>query len=76
MLIFVKSLKGNTIALEVAPHETVADLKDKINANFGVMPTRQRLVFSGKNISDTLTLGDCGIQDDSAVWMVEQPICG
>ena len=56
--IFVKSLGGRTLTLDVAPHDTVADVKDKIYAKDGVKPSQQRLVFSGKNLDDTRTLAD------------------
>ena len=75
-LIFVKSLDGRTLALDVTPHETVSDLKHKIYENNGVHPNQQRLVFSGKNLNDTLTLESYGIQTLSSVWMMMHKVVG
>ena len=68
--IFVKSLDGCTLMLDISPHETIADIKDKIYGKNGVSPNRQRLVFAGKNLCDALTLSDYGVQNESSVWLM------
>ena len=75
-LLFVKLLDGRTLALDVAPHETVPELKDKIHATINIRPSQQRLVFSGKNIDCAHTLDSCGIQASSSVWMMVREVVG
>lgn len=75
-LLFVKSLDGRTLALDVAPHETISELKDKIHATIDIRPSQQRLVFSGKNIDGAHTLDSCGIQASSSVWMMVREVVG
>ena len=76
MQIFVKSLGGRTLAIDVQPHDTVAALKDKIYARDGVRQTQQRLVFAGKNLDDTRTLTSYDIQKESTVWVVTRLVGG
>ena len=68
--IFVKTLDGRTFVVDLSQHDTVADVKDKIRDKSGVNPNSQRLVFSGKNLGDTLTVADCGLENESFVWMM------
>lgn len=78
MQIFVKTLTGKTITLEVESSDTIRDIKAKIQDKEGIAPIDQRLIYVGQRLEEDdaenpgLTLRHYGIQREATLHLVLQ----
>jgi ubiquitin len=70
MQLFVKTLTGKTVSIEVEEGESIEDVKAKIAEKEGIPPEQQRLIFGGQQLQDSKTLQDYDVGDDATLHLV------
>merc|ERR1719232_2423131 len=70
MQLFVKTLTGKTVTIEVEEGESIEDVKAKISEKEGIPPEQQRLIFGGQQLQDGKTIDDYDVGDDATLHLV------
>ena len=74
MEIYVKTVTGKAITLEVYPSETTEKLKAQVHEKEDIPPEMQLLYFNGKPLEDGHTLSDYNIQKSSTLHRVVESL--
>lgn len=68
--VFVKTLTGKTITLEIEPSNSVEEVKSKIELKEGVPASAQRLIVAEKQLEDGHLVSEYEIKNDSTIHLV------
>ena len=70
MQIFIKTLRGTIVVLDVEPNMSIDEVKSKVQDKEGLPPDSQRMVYGGMLLSNRRTLADYNVQSGSTIYLV------
>ena len=70
MKIYIRTLTGKTLELEIGEHDTVMTLMERIHEIEGSTPCQQRVIFAGKQLEEEKRLSDYNIRPESTIRLV------
>ncbi|CEG83166.1 hypothetical protein G6F70_001461 [Rhizopus microsporus] len=70
MLVKVKTLTGKEIEIDIEPSDKISRIKERVEEKEGIPPQQQRLIYSGKQMSDEMTASQYGIEGGSVLHLV------
>jgi ubiquitin len=68
--IYIQTITGKIITINVSPTWTIARVKTAIQEQEGIPPSQQHLIVAGRQLDDVRTLSDCNIRNDTTIHLV------
>jgi len=68
--VFVKTLTGKNINLDLNSSDTISTAKSQIESKKGYAVSKQKLTYMGKTLEDNKTLGDYGITKETTMHLI------
>ncbi|XP_052873019.1 E3 ubiquitin-protein ligase parkin [Anopheles cruzii] len=69
--VYVKTTTGNTLAVNLEPHMEIKDVKEMVAPQLGLEPTELKIIFAGRELSDTTTISECDLGQQSIIHVVK-----
>ena len=73
MQIFIRTIAGKVLAVDVEPEMTIAQLKEKIEAKHKIPIAELNLIYKGNKLMDTQTIDKAGISKEDTINIVKAP---
>ncbi|KAF8031555.1 hypothetical protein BT93_D0695 [Corymbia citriodora subsp. variegata] len=70
MDVFLEPQEGSPFCIQIGLHDTVLEIREKINKHQGIPVYRQILVFNSKVLDDKLNVEGCNIINRSRIWLI------
>ena len=68
--LFIKTLTGETIDIQVAPNDSIKKIKEEIDKKKNILPRKQKLMFNGKELNDNGTINEYNIENNSTIHLI------
>ena len=68
--LFIKTLTGETIDIQVAPNDSIKKIKEEIDKKKNILPRQQKLMFNGKELNDNGIINEYNIENNSTIHLI------
>jgi len=74
--VFIRTLSGKHVTADVDEHDTIGNLKSRIQDYEGIPTEQQRLLYCGRQLKDGNTLADHNVTTDSTLQLLLRLVGG
>lgn len=69
--IYIKTNTGNTLSVDLDPKWDIKNVKEIVAPQLGLHPEEVKIIFAGKELSDTTTIEECDLGQQSILHAVK-----